>query len=233
MPPPQRGGWPCLPPPAAPPMLAPADTLDLEHCAHRSLFEGATHPWEVLPAISAFLADQADAPSERDPAEVSPLAHIDSRGVVLEEGCLVEPGATIQGPAHVGVGTRIRSGAYIRGNALIGRNCVIGNSCEIKNALIFDGCEVPHFNYVGDAVLGHRAHLGAGVILSNVRLDRGEIAVPRPRRHAHRDRPAQVQRHRGRLRRGRLQLRHQPRLHPRSPLRPLPADPLAGLPSPG
>ena len=71
----------------------------------------------------------------------------------------------------------MRSGCYIRENVIVGDGCVLGNSCEFKNCILFDGCEVPHFNYVGDAILGHKAHLGAGVILSNVRLDRGEVIV--------------------------------------------------------
>jgi len=83
----------------------------------------------------------------------------------------------IRGPAWIGRNCQIRAGCYIRENVLVGDGCVLGNSCEFKNCVVFDHCEVPHYNYVGDSILGHKAHLGAGVILSNVRLDRGEVIV--------------------------------------------------------
>ena len=158
-------------------MFAPADTLDLAGFAHRDLFKAVTHVWEALPRISHYLEEQAHQASALSAADVSPLADISAAGVILGEGCRVEAGAVIQGPATIGAGSQIRAGAYIRGSVIIGENVVIGNSCEIKNAIIFDRSEVPHYNYVGDAILGYRAHLGAGVILSNVRLDRKNVAV--------------------------------------------------------
>jgi NDP-sugar pyrophosphorylase family protein len=97
--------------------------------------------------------------------------------VFIDEGTVVEAGAMIKGPAWIGKNCQIRSGCYIRENVIVGDGCVLGNSCEFKNSILFDECEVPHFNYVGDAILGHKAHLGAGVILSNVRLDRREVIV--------------------------------------------------------
>jgi NDP-sugar pyrophosphorylase family protein len=89
----------------------------------------------------------------------------------------VEHGAMIKGPAWIGEGCEIRNGAYIRENVILGDGVVAGNSSEFKNCLVFNDAEVPHFNYVGDSILGHKAHLGAGVILSNVRLDRAQISV--------------------------------------------------------
>ena len=83
----------------------------------------------------------------------------------------------IKGPAIIGRNCQIRHNAYIREDVIIGDNCVIGNSCELKNALIFNDCQVPHFNYVGDSILGHKAHLGAGVILSNFKSLKGNVAV--------------------------------------------------------
>jgi NDP-sugar pyrophosphorylase family protein len=83
----------------------------------------------------------------------------------------------LKGPAWIGENCRVRSGCYVRENVIAGNGVVMGNSCEFKNCILFDEVQVPHFNYVGDSILGHHAHLGAGVILSNVRLDRGEIAV--------------------------------------------------------
>jgi len=161
-------------------VLAPSDTLDLDSFAHRELFDGIEHTWEALPAIAPFLAKEAEKNSDLSKAEVSDLAHVDAKGVVLGEGCVVEAGAVVKGPALIGAGTQIRTGAYIRGNVVIGAGAVIGNSCEVKNSIIFDRSEVPHYNYVGDAILGFRAHLGAGVILSNVRLDRRDIALLSP-----------------------------------------------------
>jgi NDP-sugar pyrophosphorylase family protein len=86
----------------------------------------------------------------------------------------------IKGPAWIGDRCQIRAGCYIRENVIVGNDAVLGNSCEFKNCIVFDGAQVPHFNYVGDSILGHQAHLGAGVILSNVRLDHGEVIVRGP-----------------------------------------------------
>ena len=86
----------------------------------------------------------------------------------------------VKGPAWIGDRCQIRAGCYIRENVIVGNDAVLGNSCEFKNCIVFDGAQVPHFNYVGDSILGHRAHLGAGAVLSNVRLDRGEVIVQDP-----------------------------------------------------
>ncbi len=92
-------------------------------------------------------------------------------------GTIVEQGAVLKGPAWIGEKCHIRSGCYVRENVVVGNGVVLGNSCEFKNSIIFDEAQVPHFNYVGDSILGYHAHLGAGVILSNVKLDHSEIAV--------------------------------------------------------
>src|ERR1051325_995922 len=91
---------------------------------------------------------------------------------------IVEQGATLKGPAWIGQNCHIRSGCYVRENVIAGDGVVMGNSCEFKNCILFDEAQVPHFNYVGDSILGYRAHLGAGVILSNVKLDHSEIVIP-------------------------------------------------------
>ncbi|MEY2546939.1 MAG: UDP-N-acetylglucosamine diphosphorylase / glucose-phosphate thymidylyltransferase, partial [Verrucomicrobiota bacterium] len=90
---------------------------------------------------------------------------------------IVEQGAMLKGPAWIGENCHIRSGCYVRENVIVGDGVVMGNSCEFKNSIIFNEAQVPHFNYVGDSILGYRAHLGAGVILSNVKLDHREISV--------------------------------------------------------
>ena len=89
----------------------------------------------------------------------------------------MEPGVCIEGPAIIGRNCQIRHGAYVRANVIVGDDCVIGNSSELKNSLLFNDCQVPHFNYVGDSILGHHAHLGAGVVLSNLKSVPGNITV--------------------------------------------------------
>jgi NDP-sugar pyrophosphorylase family protein len=83
----------------------------------------------------------------------------------------------IKGPAIIGRNCQIRHNAYFRGDVIVGDNCVVGNSCELKGAILFNGCQVPHFNYVGDSIIGHKAHLGAGVVLSNVKSLKGNVTV--------------------------------------------------------
>jgi len=154
-------------------MFSPSDYLDLSECAHSALFEGVVYAWDPLKKISDYLK-----------AELTP-GFLGSRlgtsfigdAVFIGKGTLVEAGATIKGPAWIGEGCEIRAGCYIRENVIVGNGVVLGNSCEFKNCVIFNEAEVPHFTYVGDSILGHRAHLGAGVILSNFRLDRKNISV--------------------------------------------------------
>ena len=149
--------------------------FDLTHTEHPDLFQPGGAVWDVLSRIASYLAERIDG-QQIAGAEVSPMACIGPK-VFLGEGVKVEPFATIKGPAWIGPGTTIRSGAYLRENVITGRNATLGNSSEFKNCLLFDHVEAPHFNYVGDSILGYRAHLGAGVILSNVLLDREHVVV--------------------------------------------------------
>jgi NDP-sugar pyrophosphorylase family protein len=154
-------------------MFQASDYLDLHHTEHRILFEQTTYPWEALPKIKAYLQ------SHLKPAKLGTLIGKPFIGenVFIGKGTTIEEGAMIKGPAWIGEGCELRKGCYIRENVIIGNGVVIGNSSEIKNALIFNEAQIPHFNYVGDSILGFKAHLGAGAILSNVRLDRGEVMV--------------------------------------------------------
>lgn len=127
-------------------------------------------PWEALPHIHDFVEKLI---AELDKTQFECLGE----GVYVHRSCLIHKAATIIGPTIIGEGSEVRPGAYIRGNVLIGRNCVIGNSTEIKNSILFDGAQVPHFNYIGDSILGHKAHFGAGALTSNVKGDHAEIAV--------------------------------------------------------
>ena len=139
-------------------------------------FPAEAGPWEWLKQISAALkAVNFPATSRTLP----PGVHVEG-AVFIDPSVKLPPHATIIGPAWIGAGTEIRPGAYIRGNVIVGTNCVLGNSCEFKNCLLMDGVQVPHFSYVGDSVLGSGAHLGAGVILSNLRLDQQAISVRLP-----------------------------------------------------
>jgi NDP-sugar pyrophosphorylase family protein len=153
--------------------FAPSAYLDLTHTAHAALFVADEPVWEALPKIGAYLKEHL---RPRILGEVAPTAFV-GENVFIDEGTVVEPNAVIKGPAWIGKNCQVRAGCYIRDNVIVGDGAVLGNSCEFKNCIVFDGCEVPHYNYVGDSILGYKAHLGAGVILSNVRLDRSEVII--------------------------------------------------------
>ena len=154
-------------------MLFTAESLfDLAQTEHAALFDGCTYAWEALKKIEPYLAKV----TKQTPPPRFPGATIGDR-VIIAEGTVVEPGAMIKGPAIIGKNCQIRHNAYIRENVLIGDGCVVGNASELKNALLFNGAQVPHYNYVGDSILGHKAHLGAGVKISNIKLFPGNIEV--------------------------------------------------------
>lgn len=155
--------------------FAPEQFLDLSHTEHGELFEPGEPVWTALGRIKHYLAEHITGP-QHAAADVSAQAAIGPY-VHLGPGTVVEPFATVKGPAWIGPNCTIRSGAYVRENVIAGEGVMMGNSCEFKNCLLFDHAEVPHFNYVGDSILGYKAHLGAGVILSNVRLDRRNVVV--------------------------------------------------------
>jgi len=136
-------------------------------------FSPEVPPWEWLPKIKAALADLRGNTSDQElPAGV----HIDGE-VYISEGVKLPAFASIKGPCWIGENVEIRPGAYIRGNVVIGAGSVIGNSCEYKNALLMEHTQTPHYAYIGDSILGNGAHLGAGVILSNLRFDQKNIRV--------------------------------------------------------
>ncbi len=157
-------------------MFAPADLLNLEHTAHPKLFENQTYVWEALKQIASYLQFRLK------PAVLGELLGkpFISNTVFIGAGTIVEQGAFLKGPAWIGEKCHIRSGCYVRENVIAGNGVVMGNSCEFKNCVLFNEAQVPHFNYVGDSIVGYRAHLGAGVILSNVKLDHREITVSGP-----------------------------------------------------
>jgi UDP-N-acetylglucosamine diphosphorylase / glucose-1-phosphate thymidylyltransferase / UDP-N-acetylgalactosamine diphosphorylase / glucosamine-1-phosphate N-acetyltransferase / galactosamine-1-phosphate N-acetyltransferase len=154
-------------------VFAPADFLDLKQTDHAALFHHVTNAWEVLPKLAAYLEEQL-VPANFGKTIGEPFIGED---VYIGRDTVIEPGAYIKGPAWIGDGCQIRHGAYIRENVIVGAGSVVGNSCEIKNSILFNGCQVPHFNYVGDSILGAKAHLAAGVIVSNLKLAGDEITL--------------------------------------------------------
>ncbi|MEA3209221.1 MAG: UDP-N-acetylglucosamine diphosphorylase / glucose-phosphate thymidylyltransferase [Chthoniobacter sp.] len=156
--------------------FAPDDYLDLNHTEHRMLFENAVNVWDALKQITSYLQFRLK-PAIQGRSIGKPFI---SGAVFIGKGTVIEQGAMIKGPAWIGEGCEIRNGCYIRENVIVGSGCVLGNSCEFKNSIIFDEAQIPHFNYVGDSIIGHKGHLGAGVILSNVKLDHAEITIPTP-----------------------------------------------------
>ena len=152
----------------------PDQFLDLNHTEHRMLFENAVQVWDALKQITSYLQFRLK-PAIHGRLIGKPFI---SGAVFVGRGTVIEQGAMIKGPAWIGEGCEIRNGCYIRENVIVGSGCVLGNSCEFKNSIILDEAQIPHFNYVGDSIIGYRGHLGAGVILSNVKLDHSEITVP-------------------------------------------------------
>jgi len=154
-------------------MFKPADLFDLSQTAHATVFDGCQYAWEALKKIQSYLQTHL-RPALHNHCEG--VAYIGEK-VFIGEGTLVEDGAMIKGPAIIGRNCQIRHNAYVRENVIVGDDCIVGNSCEIKNSLLFNHAVAPHFNYVGDSILGYRAHLGAGVKISNFKLTPGNIFV--------------------------------------------------------
>lgn len=143
--------------------------LDFSHTLageYLSLFE---YPWQALAGITELILKLGPAL----PPEFTEV----SKGVWVHKDAKVAPTAYIGAPAIIGAGTEVRHCAFIRGSALVGEGCVVGNSAELKNVILFDGVQVPHYNYVGDSILGYKAHMGAGSITSNVKADKSLVTV--------------------------------------------------------
>ncbi len=152
-------------------LLRPEDFFDLDSFEFSDVFDHCDYVWQALVRIGVFaLGYITEIDGENTIfGEVRPGAHIDDcHSVVVGHGTVVEPGAYIQGPAVIGENCQIRHGAYIRGHVIIGNGCIVGHSSELKNAIMLDSSQAPHFAYVGDSILGRKANLGAGTRLSNV-----------------------------------------------------------------
>ena len=144
--------------------------LDLKETMAAELFEGKTYPWEVLPEIKDFILKLGKT---LDPDEYE----YREGDIWIAKSAKIAPTACINGPAIIGKDTEVRHCAFIRGNAIVGEDCVVGNSTELKNVVLFNCVQVPHYNYVGDSILGFKSHMGAGSITSNVKSDKTLVVV--------------------------------------------------------
>ena len=145
------------------------DLYDLNHTVAADYLSSFQYPWQALAGIKEMIITLGKTLGD-DYAEVSP-------GVWVHDTATVFPSAYLGAPCIIGPGTEVRHCAFIRGAALVGKNCVVGNSVELKNVILFDGVQVPHFNYVGDSILGYMSHMGAGAITSNVKSDRKPVVI--------------------------------------------------------
>ena len=146
------------------------ELYDLEHTAAKHYLAGFTYPWEALKGISAFILELGTTLNKDDFLEIS-------EHVWVHRTATVALTAYLGAPCIIGAGTEVRHCAFIRGSALVGENCVVGNSTELKNVILFDNVQVPHYNYVGDSILGYKAHMGAGSITSNVKSDKSLVVI--------------------------------------------------------
>ena len=145
--------------------LTVKELYTLDETIAKDIFEGVTYPWEVLPKISQFIVELGQTLSEEEYEKCG-------KNVWIAKTAKVAQSASITGPAIIGKGAEVRHCAFIRGNAIVGEGAVVGNSTELKNVILFNKVQVPHYNYVGDSILGYKSHMGAASITSNVKSDR-------------------------------------------------------------
>ena len=150
-------------------MYTISDLYDLQHTQAREYLQQFTYPWEALPGIKEMILALGQSLGE-EYTQVSP-------NVWVHNTATVAPTAYLGAPSIIGAGTEVRHGAFVRGAALVGEGCVVGNSVELKNVILFDKVQVPHYNYVGDSILGYKAHMGAGSITSNVKSDKTLVVI--------------------------------------------------------
>ena len=150
--------------------LTVKENYSLDQTIAKDIFNGVTYPWEVLPKISNFILELGATLGEDE---------YEKRGenVWVAKSAKVAPTAFINGPAIIGKDAEVRHCAFIRGNAIVGEGAVVGNSTELKNVILFNKVQVPHYNYVGDSILGYKSHMGAGSITSNVKSDKKLVVV--------------------------------------------------------
>ena len=150
-------------------MLTTLQLYDLTHSLAGSYLAGFEYPWQALKGINDLILNLGPTLDESY-EEVSPT-------VWVHKTAIIAPTAFLGAPCIIGAGTEVRHCAFIRGSALVGENCVVGNSVELKNVILFDNVQVPHYNYVGDSILGYKSHMGAGAVTSNVKSDKTLVTV--------------------------------------------------------
>lgn len=144
--------------------------FDLSHTAAGEYLKGFEYPWEALAGLKECIAALGERLNKEEYEQVRPQ-------VWVHKTAKIAPTAYLGAPCIIGAETEVRHCAFVRGSALVGKNCVVGNSAELKNAILFDNVQVPHFNYVGDSILGYRSHMGAGSVTSNVKSDKTPVGV--------------------------------------------------------
>ncbi len=147
-----------------------SEMYDLSHTRAGAYLSAYRYPWEALKGISGFITELGETLSKDDFLEISPQ-------VWVHKTAKIAPTAYLGAPCIIGADTEVRHCAFIRGSALVGDGCVVGNSVELKNVILFDKVQVPHYNYVGDSILGYKAHMGAGSITSNVKSDKTLVVI--------------------------------------------------------
>ncbi len=147
-----------------------AELYDLSHTLAAPLLAICEYPWEALPKIKEFVLELGKTLDKSEYDEIS-------EGIWVAKSATIASSATLTAPCIIGKNTELRTGAFIRGSVIVGEGCVVGNSCELKNVILFDCVQVPHFNYIGDSILGYRSHTGAGAITSNVKSDKSLVKV--------------------------------------------------------
>ena len=151
-------------------MLTIKEMYDLEHSLAGAYLAQFTYPWEALAGIKTMIVELGEKLDRAEYDEVAPQ-------VWVHKTATVAPTAFLGAPCIIGAGTEVRHCAFVRGAALVGANCVVGNSVELKNVILFDNVQTPHYNYVGDSILGYKSHMGAGSITSNVKSDKSLVVV--------------------------------------------------------
>ena len=151
-------------------VLKISNLFDLNNTIAKELLERLEYPWEVFNTLEDFIMEIGPK---------LPKDKFEQKGdnIWIAKSADIAPTATINGPCIIGKDTEVRPGAFIRGNAIVGENCVVGNSTELKNVILFNNVQVPHYNYVGDSILGYKSHMGAGSITSNVKSDKSDVVI--------------------------------------------------------
>ena len=146
------------------------ELFDLAHTQAGEYLSGFVYPWEALKGLKEFIRGLGRSLDKTEYEEISKEIWVHKSAAVAQTACILPP-------CIIGAGTEVRHGAFIRGSVLIGSGCVVGNSAELKNSVLFDGVQTPHYNYVGDSILGYKAHMGAGAVTSNVKADKTAVTV--------------------------------------------------------